>query len=54
MTHENVEGLQLELEALGGKAGFQCDPKFSAAVLPQTADRPQAVSLELPVDGGAP
>jgi hypothetical protein len=61
MTHENVEGSQLELEALGGKAEFRiCTPKISIAVLPQAADRPQAISAELtentewpPADGGA-
>jgi hypothetical protein len=53
MTHENVEGSQLELEALGGKAEFRiCTPKVSKTVLRQTADRPQAISPELKQNGG--
>jgi hypothetical protein len=63
MNHENVEASRLQPGGLGGRAEFRISvSKISKAVLPQAADRPQAISVELtensewvdwpPADGG--
>jgi len=45
MNHKNVEGSQLELEALGGKAEFRISvSKISTAVLLPRAHWAQALS----------